>query len=187
VKRGLFVLDNLLGSPPPPPPPGVPELEAAKAAAGDTATARQLMEAHRANPVCASCHERMDPLGLALEGFNAVGLHRTDDRGAPIDTAGRLATGEEFSSAEELAEALATSRRQDFLRCLTEKLMTYAVGRGVEYYDTPTIDAIVERAEREQLGLRSLVQQVVASAAFVRVRSASDAANQPRSSTEEGS
>ncbi|MGL4514628.1 MAG: DUF1592 domain-containing protein [Lacipirellulaceae bacterium] len=170
VKRGLFVLDNVLGVPPPPPPPDVPDLESAKSATGDGATARQLMEAHRADPLCASCHARMDPIGLALEGYNAVGLFRADEGGKPIDTSGRLVTGEEFHSADELAEVLATSRRSDFLRCLTEKLLVYAVGRGVEYYDAPTVDAIVASMERDGGGLRRLLREVVASPAFQRVR-----------------
>jgi hypothetical protein len=169
VKRGLFVLDNLLGTPPPPAPPNVPQLEAAKQSLGEGATARQLMEAHRADPLCASCHQRMDPIGLTLENFNAVGLYRDAEGGKPIDSAGRLVTGEEFSSADRLAEVLATARREDFLRCLTEKLMTYAVGRGVEYYDAPAIDSIVAGLG-DSGGLRRLVCAVVASAPFQRVR-----------------
>ncbi|MEK0445471.1 MAG: hypothetical protein RLZZ399_792, partial [Verrucomicrobiota bacterium] len=141
VKRGLFILENLLGSPPPPAPPNVPELEKAKKAATNP-TMREVMEIHRKDPLCSSCHARMDPLGLALEGFNAAGGFRARDHGRPIETAGQLITGEKFNSPEELAHVLATSRREDFYRCLAEKLLIYALGRGLEYYDTVTLHQI---------------------------------------------
>jgi len=165
VKRGLFVLDNILGTPAPPAPADVPELEETKRKNGQKLTMREQMIRHRSEPLCKSCHARMDPIGLALENFNALGLWRETDGGKPLDTAGVLITGEEFGTVAELKEILATSRRKDFLRCLTEKMLTYAIGRGTEYYDAPTIDAIVERLETEQ-GLREVIYGIVESVPF---------------------
>ena len=166
VKRGLFVLENLLGTPPPPAPPNVPTLESTKQNSADFLTMRQAMELHRAKPLCASCHARMDPIGLALENFNALGKFRDQEGGKNIDTAGQLITGEKFTNTVELAKILVTSRRKDFYRCATEKLLTYATGRGVEYYDAPTIEKIVEQMERDGAKTRSLIYGVVESAPF---------------------
>jgi hypothetical protein len=166
VKRGLFVLDNLLGTPAPPAPPNVPELEEARRAADKRLTMRQTMEIHREKALCASCHARMDPIGLAMENFNAVGKYRDQEAGQPIDTAGQLVTGEKFNSALELVDVLTTSRKKDFFRCATEKLLTYATGRGVEYYDAPTIEKIVERLERDGGQSRTLIYGIIESAPF---------------------
>ena len=166
VKRGLFVLDNLLGTPAPPAPPNVPPLEDTRQRSTNSLTMRETMEIHRAKPLCASCHARMDPIGLALENFNALGQFRADDRGKPIDTAGQLITGEKFTNTTQLAQILTTSRRKDFLRCATEKLLTYATGRGVEYYDGPTIEKIVGQLERDGSRARTLIYGVVESAPF---------------------
>jgi hypothetical protein len=166
VKRGLFVLDNLLGTPAPPAPPNVPPLEDTRQRSTNSLTMRETMEIHRAKPLCASCHARMDPIGLALENFNALGQFRADDRGKPIDTAGQLITGEKFTNTTQLAQILTTSRRRDFLRCATEKLLTYATGRGVEYYDGPTIEKIVGQLERDGSRARTLIYGVVESAPF---------------------
>jgi mono/diheme cytochrome c family protein len=170
VKRGLFVLDNLLGTPAPPAPPDVPPLEeaAATAGAGGTLTMRELMERHRREPLCASCHARMDPLGLALERYDAVGRYREDDGGEPIDTAGRLGTGETFADVHELSARIAGDRRRDFHRCLTEKMLTFALGRGLEYSDGPAVDRIVEVLEQGG-GLRGLVHAIVQSVPFQRM------------------
>jgi hypothetical protein len=165
VKRGLFVLDNLLGTPPPPPPPSVPPLEQAAATAGEAATMRQLMELHRSDPGCAACHARMDPLGLALERYDAVGRFRSGAEGDGIDTTGRLITGEPFADARELAELIAGPRRRDFHRCLAEKMLTYAIGRGLEYSDAPAVDIIVKSLEPDGR-LLDVVQGVVASVPF---------------------
>ena len=124
-----------------------------------------MMERHRADPLCASCHARMDPLGLALERYDALGRWRADDAAAAIDTAGTLVTGESFADAAELARVIAGPRRRDFHRCLAEKLLTYALGRGVEYFDGPAVDTMVEEMERDGR-LLSLVQGVVASVPF---------------------
>lgn len=169
VKRGLFVLDNILGTPAPPPPADVPELEEAKKAV-ENGTMRELMAAHRQKALCNSCHARMDPIGLALENFNAIGQWRDQEDGREIDSAGQLITGEKFSNVMELKEILASSRKQDFYRCLTEKLLTYALGRGVEYYDAPTVDSIVARMNKNGEGMRELVYGIVESAPFQKRR-----------------
>ncbi|MFM1903510.1 MAG: hypothetical protein RLZZ440_1410 [Planctomycetota bacterium] len=174
VKRGLFVLDNLLGTPPPPPPPSVPPLEQAAAGAGEAATMRELMERHRADPGCAACHARMDPLGLALEQYDAVGRFRRGEEGEGIDTAGQLITGERFQDARELAALIAGPRRRDFHRCLVEKMLTYAIGRGLEYSDAPAVDIIMESLEADGR-LIDAVQGVVASVPF-QMRRAADPA-----------
>jgi hypothetical protein len=108
----------------------------------------------------------MDPIGLAMENFNAVGKYRDQEAGQPIDTAGQLVTGEKFNSALELVDVLTTSRKKDFFRCATEKLLTYATGRGVEYYDAPTIEKIVERLERDGGQSRTLIYGIIESAPF---------------------
>ncbi|MDX1967814.1 MAG: DUF1592 domain-containing protein, partial [Planctomycetaceae bacterium] len=165
VKRGLFILDNLLGTPAPAPPPNVPPLEAVKQGA-EKLSMRELMVQHRADPLCASCHARMDPLGLALEEFDALGRWRKDDAGQPIDTAGKLITGESFANVRELSRVIATARRNDFYTCLTEKMLTYALGRGVEYYDAPAIDKLVQLLQSDEGRIRSLIYGIVESAPF---------------------
>jgi hypothetical protein len=166
VKRGLFVLENLLGTPAPPAPPNVPELEEAAAAGKASPTMREMMEIHRAKPDCRGCHARMDPIGLGLENFNALGQFRTQEHGKPIDTAGQLVTGEKFNDVAGLKEILASKRKQDLYRCLSEKLLTYAIGRGVEYYDATTIDQLTERLEKNGGSLRELIQGIIESAPF---------------------
>ena len=166
VKRGLFVLDNLLGTPTPPPPPNVPPLEKTRQNAAGFLTMRETMEIHREKPLCASCHARMDPIGLALENFNAIGKYRDTEAGKPIDTAGQLITGEKFTNTTELAHILVTPRKKDFYRCATEKLLTYATGRGVEYYDAPTIEKIGDQLERDGGRARTLIYGIVESAPF---------------------
>jgi mono/diheme cytochrome c family protein len=163
VKRGKFVLENLLGTPPPPPPPDVPKLEDQKAVTG---TLRHQMEVHRTNPVCASCHAQMDPIGFGLENFDAIGKWRDADDGGKVDAAGRLKTGETFGNTEQLVEILATKRRGDFEHCLAEKMLTYALGRGVEMYDRPAVEGIVEKMEREDERFSALVMGVVESLPF---------------------
>jgi hypothetical protein len=164
VKRGLFILDNLLGTPAPPPPADVPPLEAVNDAKKKL-TMREMMELHRREPLCNSCHSRMDPLGLALEEFNAIGLWRDEEGGKPIETGGKLITGEQFADVRELSQVIAGERKKDFYRCTTEKLLTYALGRGVEYYDAPTIDRIVAGLEADGR-MRTLVYGIVESPPF---------------------
>jgi len=167
VKRGKWVLENILGSPPPPPPPDVPALEDSIAEGELKApTQRELLALHRADPKCASCHERMDPPGLALENFNAFGRFRTTEFGQPIEAFGELATGEAFTDVRDLKQALVENHRIEFYRTLTEKLMTYVLGRGIEYYDVPTVDAIVDRLDRDNGRFSTLLLGVLESAPF---------------------
>lgn len=134
---------------------------------------RELMEIHRRDALCRSCHARMDPLGLALEGYNLVGQWR-GEAAAGLDTSGRLITGETFSGPRELAEVIAGARRRDFHRCLAEKLLTYALGRGVEYFDAPAVDTIVEAAEADGR-LSGIVHGVVQSVPFRMTRATVEA------------
>jgi len=171
VKRGLFILENLLGTPPPPPPPDIPALEdAAKKLKGKVPTLRESLAVHRASAACASCHNRMDPLGLAFENFNALGRWRDKERGQPIDAAGQLVTGESFTGVKELKRILVTEHRRDFYRCLSEKMLTYALGRGLEYHDTMTVDQLVDRLDSENGRPMVLIKGIVESTPFQRSR-----------------
>ena len=171
VKRGLFVLDNLMGTPPPPPPAAVPQLEESeKAFEGREPSLREVLEMHRREPLCNSCHSRMDPLGLALENFNALGMWRETERKQPLDTAGSLITGESFAGIRDLKRILKTERRLDFYRCLTEKILTYALGRGLESSDVESVDRIVDRLEREQGRFSALLLGVIESSPFQKRR-----------------
>ena len=171
VNRGKWVLENILGTPPPPPPPDVPELETAEGA--KPLSMREAMEQHRANPVCASCHRLMDPVGLSLEHFDAIGRWRDRETGGgPIVASGELPDGTPFDGPSGLKAALL--RHPDrFVTTVTEKLMTYALGRGVEYYDAPAIRAIVRDAARYDYRLSALVKGVVRSTPFQMRRSPS--------------
>lgn len=170
VKRGLFILDNILGTPPPPPPPNIPALEASeKTHDGDDRTLREALALHREKPLCSSCHDRMDPLGLAMENFNAMGLWRDKERGQAIEgVAGKLITGETFADVKELKHVLATARRSDYYRCLTEKMLTYALGRGPEPCDITTVDAIVEDLEKSEGKFSKLITGIIDSTPFQR-------------------
>ena len=179
VKRGKWVLENLLGSPPAPPPPDVPALEDTKEKSELKApTQRELLALHRADAKCASCHARMDPPGLALENFNAFGRMRTHEAGQAIDASGELATGEKFSGVRDLKRALVEKHRIEFYRTLTEKMMTYVLGRGVEYYDVPTVDAIVEQMDKDQGRFSTMLYGILESAAFQQRRVAPNSPNQ---------
>ena len=164
VKRGKWILENLLGTPPPPPPPDVPELKAAPH--GTLLSMREQMQVHRANAVCAACHSRMDPIGFALENYDAVGRWRSEDAGARIDASGKLPDGTEFDGPAGLRELLLTTYRDDFIRTATEKLLTFALGRGVEYYDAPAVRAIDREAARDNYRISSWILAVVKSAPF---------------------
>lgn len=167
VKRGVFILDSILGTPAAPPPPNIPPLEDAVSPEKlKQMTLRENMAAHATNPLCYSCHSRMDPLGLALENFNAMGQWRTAEMNRPIEPAGKLITGETFADIRELKRVLATSRRGDFYHCVSEKLLTYALGRGVEYYDTDTIDQLAAKLEASGGRPSALIRGIVESAPF---------------------
>jgi hypothetical protein len=163
VKRGKWVLDNLLGEPPPPPAADVPQLDDQTELTG---TLRQKLEQHRASPICASCHKRMDPLGFAFENFDAIGAFRTRDENLPIDASGELPSGEKFNGAKELRKLLATSSRKQFLKCVSEKMLTYALGRGLEYYDVCAVDNITKSIDANDGTFSSLVIAVVNSRPF---------------------
>jgi hypothetical protein len=171
VKRGLFILDNILGSPPAPPPPDIPPLEdAVKGLRDRTPTLRETLALHREAPLCSSCHNRMDPLGLALENFNAMGMWREQERSQPIDVSGKLLSGEAFTNVIQLKKILATRHATEFYRTVTEKLLTYALGRGLEYYDVATVDAVVERLETSHGRPSTLLSGIIQSAPFLKTR-----------------
>ena len=164
VLRGKWILENLLGSPPPPPPPDVPDLEDAGSAEG--LSIRERLEQHRANPACATCHARMDPYGFGLENFDAIGRWRGDGPGGePIDASDVLPDGTAFNGPSGLREAI-LRRPDSFLETFTRKLLTYAVGRGMEYYDAPAVRRIVRAAAAEDYRFSAIVDAVVTSDAF---------------------
>ncbi len=175
VKRGVFILDNILGTPPPPPPPNIPSLE--DAASRDELAEMSLRETlalHARKPMCRSCHNRMDPLGLALENFNAMGRWRDSEMNMGIEPEGTLITGESFTNIRELKEILVTDRKEDFYYCFTEKLLTYALGRGLDYYDVETVDQLVT-ALRDSGGKPSaLIHGIIESAPFQKRRVSSE-------------
>jgi hypothetical protein len=164
VLRGKWVLENVLGTPAPPPLPNVPALEENET--GKVArTLRERLEEHRSNPVCATCHDVMDPIGLGLENFDAVGKWRTREPGGEIDAHGQLADGTPITGAAELREAL-TADPEQFARVFTSKLLTYALGRGLESYDMPTVRRIVREAEDDDYRFSALVKGIVNSVPF---------------------
>ena len=165
VQRGKFLLEEIIGTPPNPPPANVPPLKENKAGA-KALSVRQLMEAHRKYEPCASCHKQLDPLGFALDNFDAVGAWRTvSESGDPIDASGVLADGTKINGPSSLREAL-LSRPNVFVGTMTEKLMTYALGRGLEYYDMPAVRAVVHRAEKNNYKFSSLILGIVNSVPF---------------------
>jgi cytochrome c553 len=168
VKRGLFILDNILGTPPPPAPPNIPSLEASeKSSDGNQRTLREALALHREQPLCSSCHNRMDPLGLALENFNAMGSWRDQELGQPIESpAGKLITGEAFADVRELKHLIVTARRKDYYQCITEKLLTYALGRGPQPCDISTVDSIVDQLEANHGKFSTLLIGIIESPAF---------------------
>ena len=169
VKRGKWVLENVLGTPPPPPPPDVPVFPEDPQSAS-SGTLRQRMERHRTDPTCASCHARMDPIGFGLENFDAVGAWREKEGTFPIDATGQLAGGGTFRSPQELKTMLSTTQREQFVRCFAKKLLTYALGRGLEDYDRCAVDEIAKAARGEHWRFSSFVLGVVRSTPFGNLR-----------------
>jgi hypothetical protein len=169
VKRGKWILDNFLGAPPPPPPPDVPELDAVRKTMPDASLRKQL-EVHRENAVCASCHKTMDALGFGLENYDAIGRWREQDGKLAIDASGVLPGGDKFNGSAELVKVLA-KRRQDFARCLAEKLLTYSLGRELARTDRCTIDKVVEVVDKQEYRFSSLVTEIVKSDPFRKRRS----------------
>lgn len=174
VKRGRWVLEQLLGTPPPPPPANVPELDGQQQLTG---TLRQRMEQHRANPACASCHTQMDALGFALENYNAVGAWRTKDGADVIDAVGTLPDGKSFNGPAELKGVL-KDKRERFVRNLTEQLLTYALGRGLEYYDSRAVRQINAELAKQDYHFSALVTAIVKSDPF-RLRRGTELNRQP--------
>jgi len=174
VLRGKYVLTNLLGTPPPPPPANVPALKTESPQNGRTLTMREAMVQHRANPVCASCHARMDPIGFALENFDAVGRWRTaGESGIAIDPSGVLPDGSKFDGIVGLRDRLVQHPEQ-FVTTLTENLLTYALGRNLEYYDNSVVRSVVHDAARDNYRISSLVLGIVKSTPFQMRRSISE-------------
>ena len=172
VLRGKWILDNILGTPPPDPPPGIPALEDRKTSAR-VATMRERMDAHRSNPACAACHSMIDPAGFALEGFDAIGRTRVvDESFNSIDTRGVLPDGTAFDGVAELRAAL-VQHPERFVGTVTEKLLTYALGRGLDYYDMPAVRRIVDEAAQGGYGMQSIVVGIVNSYPFLHRRSES--------------
>ena len=169
VMRGKWVLENLLAAPPPPPPPDIPALKE-EGEGGEALSMRQQMVQHRANPACAICHNRMDPIGFGLENFDAVGQWRTLDAGSPIDASGVLPDGSRFQGPRELQQAL-LSRPQRIANAVTEKLLMYALGRTLEYYDASAVRRIVREAASSEYRWSSLILGIIESTPFQMRRS----------------
>jgi hypothetical protein len=164
VLRGKWVLDEILGAPPPPPPPEVTELPQDDVQP-DGLSFRKRLEAHRSRAECASCHARMDPIGFGLENFDPVGRWRTEQAGQPVDSGGELTTGEKFTGPAELKKILA-KRKEAFSRTVTEKLLAYALGRGLEYYDQPAVKGVTDALAREDYRSSTLVVEIARSYPF---------------------
>jgi hypothetical protein len=169
VKRGKWMLENILGSPPPDPPPDAPDLEAVQKAKPN-ATLRQQLEIHRESAVCASCHKVMDQLGFGLENFDAIGRWRDKDGGFPIDASGELPGGAKFNGPLALAKVL-DKRRGEFVRCLSEKMLTFALGRELAVQDRCTVDKIVEQIASKNYRFSALVMAIVQSDPFRKAKS----------------
>lgn len=163
VKRGHWVLEQILGTPPPPPPPNVPSLENNKDSAN--LPPRQQLELHRKNPNCAGCHARIDPIGFALENFDVLGRYRENDGDQPIDSAGELPGGKKFNGPDEL-KAILKAEKELFSRNLTEKLLVYATGRGLDFYDVRTVDRILAELRNNDYRFHALLTAIVQSDAF---------------------
>lgn len=163
VKRGHWVLEQILGTPPPPPPPNVPELAAQDETKPNTL--RQQLEQHRANIACAGCHARMDPIGFAFENFDTLGKYRTKDGDLPIDPSGELPGGQKFQGPDEL-KAILKEKKELFSRNLTERLLIYATGRGLDYYDRRSVDGILADAQKNDYRFHALITAIVQSDPF---------------------
>jgi hypothetical protein len=166
VLRGAYILENIMGTPPAPPPPNVEAFKENKEGE-QPKTIREIMETHRANPTCNACHGVMDPLGFSLENFDTIGAYRSMDRltRTKIDTSGKLVDGTAVNGPSDLRNALLKHPEQ-FVQTFTEKLMTYALGRGIEYFDMPTVRRIVREAQNGDYKFSSIVMGIVKSPAF---------------------
>jgi hypothetical protein len=169
VKRGKWIMENILGIAAPPPPPNVPALDGAEKGRL-TGTVRQRLEQHRSNPGCASCHALLDPMGFGLESFDPIGAFRGSDNGLPLDTTGVLTTGQKFNNAMELSDIIMKDKREMFLRCIIKKMMTYALGRGPEPYDKPAIDGMVAALNKDDAKFQTLIISLAESLPFQKRR-----------------
>jgi hypothetical protein len=163
VIRGKYVLTSILGTPPPPPPPDVPQLD--EAAVGVNASLRMQMEKHRADPICASCHSKMDPLGFGLENYDAIGRWRTKDGSFDVDSSGVLPNGKTFASPAEMRSVL-NSQLPEFSRALTERMLTYALGRGVKGFDEPVLAKIQSAVAADGYRFQPIIREIVKSLPF---------------------
>jgi hypothetical protein len=163
VIRGKYLLENVLGAPPPPPPPDVPTLD--EAAVGNTGSLRQQLEKHRTNAVCASCHSRMDVLGFGLENYDAIGRWRTMDGKFPVDSSGTFPNGKSFVTPAEMKTVL-RAETPEFARCVTEKMLTFALGRGLERYDKRTVEDIARRSSVGGYRFGQLIVEIARSLPF---------------------
>jgi hypothetical protein len=164
VLRGKWILENILAAPPPPPPPDVPALNEAKN--GKMMTVREQMEMHRSNAVCASCHTKMDPFGFSLENYDAIGGWRSSDAGKLLDVSAVLPDGTKFDGPEGLQNVL-MSRKDQFVEAFTERLMTYALGRGVEAYDMPSVRVVRDAAIKDDYRMQTIIMAIAQSVPFV--------------------
>ncbi len=169
VIRGKWILEQILGTPPPPPPPDVPPLQE-QSQVNQTASLRERFAAHSQNPECAGCHKRMDPLGFALENFDATGAWRDKDGKFPIDSAGKLSDGREFKNARDLKAILKQSPQ--FVTNLSEKLLTYALGRGLDFNDQCAIKEVVDKSKGQELKFSSVITAIVTSDPFLKRKTA---------------
>jgi len=169
VLRGKFILENILDITPPPPPPNLPALEDQKDH-DKHLTLREQLAIHRQKTACAGCHNLMDPVGLAFEHFDAIGRYRNFDNGKPIDASGKLVTGEPLKNAESLQQIISSKKRDEFIRCLTVKMMTYALGRGVTRYDRLTIEKILGDIKQKDYNSQALILGIIHSTPFQRQR-----------------
>lgn len=165
VLRGKFVLENLLDTAPPPPPPNIPQLTP-PGRDGKGLSLRKQMEKHREDPGCASCHALMDPIGFGLENFDADGSWRTKENGRPIDASGQLIDGGTFKGADELRQLLVEQHEDDFMRSVASKMLTYALGRGTDWYDKPAIDRMISETRKAGSGTKDLIHALTRSVPF---------------------
>jgi hypothetical protein len=167
VLRGQYILENILHTPAPPPPPNVPQLTPPGGKHAKKMSLREQMERHRDDPACASCHALMDPIGFGMENFDAIGRWREKDNSdLPINPAGTLVTGQSFATAEEMMKIIATDNRDAFHHAIVTKLLTYALGRGVDWYDRPAVEGIVAKAEAKEGRFIAMIEAVVTSVPF---------------------
>lgn len=164
VLRGAFILDAILGTPPPPPPPNVPPLEELKPGAAPQ-TVRERLAQHRANPTCAGCHSRIDPMGFALENYDPMGRWREEDGGKPVDNSAEMNDGKKFAGPEGLRTVL-MERKELFVRNITTKLLGYALGRGLTLQDSCVVDAILEEVRKNDDNAATLIEEIVLSTPF---------------------